>query len=74
MVIAERIQESIEKLPLPLQWEVFDFVQYLLSKREHEAALQTEPDWSRLSLALAMRGMEDEDAPAYTPADVNVVF
>jgi predicted RNase H-like HicB family nuclease len=30
--------------------------------------------WSDVSLATAMRGMEDEDGPVYTAADLKVVF
>ncbi|MBC7233841.1 MAG: DUF2281 domain-containing protein [Chloroflexi bacterium] len=30
--------------------------------------------WSELSLASAMRGMEDEETPVYTMADLKVVF
>ena len=44
--------------------EVLDFVEYLVAKAEREAARQEERAWSDLSLAFAMRGMEDEDTPA----------
>ena len=74
MVVAERIHQSVQKLPESLQFEVFDFVEYLLSKQERETESPSEPDWSDLSLSLAMRGMEDEDTPLYTPADLKVVF
>ena len=59
MAIAEKIQHYLQKLPTAFQIEVLDFVEYLLAKAER----QDERDWSDLSLALAMRGMEDEDAP-----------
>jgi hypothetical protein len=74
MIVTERILQSVEKLPLPLQFEVFDFVEYLLSKQRQDDAPRDEPDWSSLSLSLAMRGMEDEEVPAYTMADLKVVF
>ncbi len=70
MVITEKIQERLQKLPASFQAEVLDFVEYLLAKmssRQGEA-------WSELSLASAMRGMEDEAAPLYTTADLKVVF
>lgn len=70
MTISERIQQRVQKLPASFQAEVLDFVEYLLAKvRERE-----EGDWSDLSLAFAMRGMEDEDTPRYTTADLKVVF
>ena len=70
MAVAEQIQHSIQKLPASFQSEVLDFVEYLLAKAER----QEERDWSNLSLALAMRGMEDEEASIYTPADLKIVF
>jgi hypothetical protein len=38
------------------------------------SANQDENTWPNLSLALAMRGMEDEDMPEYTLADVKEQF
>jgi len=37
---------------------------------EREAAQPEEMDWSPLSLAFAMRGMEDEDVPTYAVEDL----
>ena len=36
--------------------------------------LEDENAWLSLSLALAMRGMEDEDTPEYTVADLKEQF
>ncbi len=70
MAITEKIQQHVQKLPASFQAEVLDFVEYLLAKvRQRE-----EGDWSDLSLAFAMRGMEDETTPIYTTADLKVVF
>ena len=74
MVIAERIQQHIQKLPTSFQTEVLDFVEYLLAKADREMLRQEDKDWSSLSLAFAMRGMEDEKTPTYTAADLKVVF
>jgi len=74
MIVAERIHQYVQKLPEPLQAEVLDFVEYLLLKVERETAQQDELAWSNLSLSLAMRGMEDEDTPSYTIADMKEVF
>jgi len=74
MVVAERIQQYVQELPASLQVEMLDFAEYLLSKLERETAQPSELAWSDLSLTLAMRGMEDEDMPTYTTADLKVVF
>ncbi len=74
MLAVESIQQYVQQLPRPLQAEVLDFVEYLLSKVEREANQQDESDWPGLSLAYAMRGMEDEVTPTYTTADLKVAF
>jgi hypothetical protein len=53
---------------------VLDFVEYLLAKAEREAIRREERAWSDLSLSSAMRGMEDEDTPAYTLSDLKAEF
>ncbi len=65
MALVERIQQHVQRLPASFQAEVLDFVEYLLAKTEH----RENRDWSDLSLASAMHGMEDEDMPLYTLAD-----
>jgi len=74
MQVTEKIQKHVQKLPKTFQAEVLDFVEYLLSKSEREVTRKDELDWSTFSLASAMRGMEDEDIPTYTEADLKVVF
>jgi hypothetical protein len=74
MVLAEKIQQYVERLPAAFQTEVLDFVEYLLTKAEREAVRREERVWSGLSLSSAMRGMEDEDTPTYTLSDLKVEF
>jgi hypothetical protein len=74
MILSERIQQHVQKLPASFQAEVLNFVEYLAAKAEREAIQQERRDWSSLSLSSAMRGMEDEDTPLYTPSDLKVVF
>ncbi len=74
MLADERIRQYVQRLPQALQAEVLDFVEYLVAKVERETARHDDTDWTTLSLAYAMRGMEDEDDAIYTPADVKVVF
>ena len=74
MAIAERIHQYVQRLPARFQAEALDFVEYLLAKAEHGAARQEEREWSNLSLAFAMREMEEEDPLMYTPSDLRVTF
>jgi hypothetical protein len=74
MTLTDKIQASVQKLPTTYQAEVLDFVEYLLAKTTRDAREQEESLWSDLSLTLAMRGMEDEDIPQYTKADLKVIF
>ena len=69
MVMNQKIQNYIEKLPASYQEEVIDFLAYLLAKVERQEARE----WSKMSLASAMRGMEDEPAE-YTLDDLKVVY
>jgi len=70
MAISDQIQRTVQTLPIAVQAEVLDFVQYLASKN----ARREERDWSELSLAWAMRGMEQEDVPGYIMEDLRTVF
>ena len=74
MLVTRKIHENVQKLPVPFQAEVLDFVEYLLIKSEREVAKESELNWSNFSLASAMRGMEDENTPPYTMDDLKVVF
>lgn len=69
MVMDQRIQNYIENLPPSYLKEVVDFLAYLLAKAEREQ----DKEWSKMSLAYAMRDMEDEPSE-YTIADLKVVY
>jgi len=69
MVMDQRIQNYIEKLPPSYQQELIDFLAYLLAKAEREQ----DKEWSNMSLAYAMRDMEDEPSE-YTLADLKVSY
>lgn len=73
MVMNQKIQDYIEKLPPSFQEEVLDFLEYLLVKAERESARREENEWSRMSLESAIRGMEDEP-DLYTIADLEVKY
>ena len=74
MNVTEKINERVQQLPERTQSEVLDFVEYLLAKAERQQARQAEQEWSRQSLSLAMRGMEDENGPEYTAEDLEERF
>ena len=74
MTITEKIQAGVQQLPTAYQAEVLDFVEYLLTKTTRGARDHEESRWSDVSLTFAMRGMEDEDAPQYTKADLKEIF
>jgi len=74
MLLTEKIQQYVQKLPASYQTEVLDYVEYLLTKAEHETGRCEEKAWSDLSLFFAMRGMENEDSLNYTTSDLKIVF
>ncbi|WP_041330158.1 DUF2281 domain-containing protein [Roseiflexus castenholzii] len=69
MTLDEKIYQYVRKLPYSFQEELFDFVQYLLTKAEQ----QEKQDWAFLSLSAAMREMEDEPE-LYSMSDIKVAF
>ena len=69
MLISQEIQSILEKLPPSYKEEVVDFLAYLLAKAEREE----NREWSNVSLAYAMRDMEDEPSE-YGVADLKVVY
>ena len=74
MAITDKIQEGVQQLPTALQAEVLDFVNFLLVKTKRGSQEDEEGLWSDVSLSSAMCGMEDEDWPQYTIADLKVRY
>jgi hypothetical protein len=68
-VIVPAADSAVVVLPLSFQQELLDFVDFLLLRADRQKARE----WSMLSLASAMRGMEAE-ASFYTLEDLKVVF
>lgn len=60
MSTAEKIFERSQTLPAELQEQVLNFVESLAQSQD-----QLHEDWSSLSLASALRGMEQEQWPPY---------
>ncbi len=63
MTTAQAIVQHIEVLPEDALREVLDFVEFLMMKGRATATSKPYEEWSRFSLASAMRGMETEDSP-----------
>jgi hypothetical protein len=74
MNVAEKIDKQVRRLPEQTQAEVLDFVEYLLTKTEQKPVRDEEQEWTRMSLASAMRGLEEESEPEYTEADLEERF
>jgi hypothetical protein len=74
MMVAEKIYETVQKLPERVQVQVLDFIEYLLIKAQQDATPEDQSIWASMSLDLAMRGMENEDTPEYTRADLREEF
>ncbi len=67
MTTAERIHEQVQRLPEPLQVEALDFIEFLMQR---QSVRQEDLNWSHLSLATAMRDIEDENVPIYDESDL----
>jgi len=74
MSVAEKICKHIQDLPESLQAEVLDFVGYLEAKATRQGGVHDHIISSEISLALAMRGMEDEALPEYSRVDLKGEF
>lgn len=67
MTTAEKVHEQVQKLPEPLQVEALDFIEFLMQR---QSVRKEDLDWSHLSLAAAMRDIEDEAVPIYDESDL----
>jgi hypothetical protein len=70
----EKIFKYILDLPESLQAEVLDFVGFLETKATRQGRAHEHMTSSDISLALAMRSMEDEALPEYSKYDLKGEF
>lgn len=70
MTAEEQITDRLQRLPLPLQREVLDFIDFLVQRVAQHEAVHDEAEWEKFSLAQAMNGLESEDSPEYGEADL----
>jgi len=73
MTVAEKIIHHVKKMPEPERIEVLDFIEYLVTKARRRRVREEEERWSELSLANAVRGMEEEPSD-YDANDLQEVF
>ena len=69
MNITAKLLENINKLPESKQLELADFIERLTQTADDEEGL----NWSDLSVASAIRGMENEEFP-YTIDDLKETY
>ncbi len=70
MIVAEKINSKLQKLPTLYQQEVLHFIEFLSQKAMLGEAETEEKLWADFSLAQAMNGLENDDTPEYTEADL----
>lgn len=70
MVVTEQINSKLQSLPTLYQQEVLHFVEFLSQKAQRGETEIEEKVWADFSLTQAMRGLEDDDTPEYTEADL----
>ncbi len=68
--IFERIIKGLQTFPYQMQVEVLDFIGYLKNKLAIEQVRMEEIEWSHLSLANAVKDIEDEKEEEYSEADL----
>ncbi|MCB9512147.1 MAG: DUF2281 domain-containing protein [Deferribacteres bacterium] len=70
MTTVDRISQQVNQLPQSFQREVLDFIEFLIVKSRHKLDRDEDSEWSSMSLASAMRDMDDEAYPVYDEADL----
>ena len=70
MIAAEQINSKLQRLPTLYQQEVLHFIEFLSQKAKRRESETEEKLWADFSLTQAMLGLEDDDTPEYTEADL----
>ena len=70
MIISKEINQKVEKLPISIQLEVLNFVEFVAQKAEKINVAEEREQWMEFSLSQAMKGLEDEEIPEYTDDDL----
>lgn len=70
MIVREKINKTVEKLPISVQLEVLNFVEFVAQKAEQQGLEKESEQWTEFSLNQAMKGLENEEISEYTEADL----
>jgi hypothetical protein len=70
MTAMEQITDRLKLLPQPLQRVVLDFIDFLAQRVAQREGASDDVEWPKFSLAQAMNGLENEDLPEYSEADL----
>jgi hypothetical protein len=70
MNLQKQIADKIQSLPEDKQQEVLIFIEFLLQKNVQDDVKKEDEEWNYFSLNQAMTGLEKDDLPEYTMADL----
>jgi hypothetical protein len=74
MIVAEKITKRIASLPVSVQTEILNYVEFVARKSQIREDQSEDTNWSEFSLNQAMKGLENEDSPEYNEADLKEVW
>ena len=74
MIVSEKITKRIASLPVSVQTEILDYVEFVARKSKIREVQSENSSWSEFSLNQAMKGLENEDFPEYNEADLKEVW
>ena len=74
MPTIEKISEYLTHMPEPYQDEVLNYVEYLWSKLRDSSREQDDLSWQELSLASALRDMDESNEVTYSLDDLKEKF
>jgi hypothetical protein len=74
MIVAEKITKRIASLPVSVQTEILNYVEFVARKSQTREVQSENTNWSEFSLNQAMKGLENEDSLEYYEADLKEVW
>jgi hypothetical protein len=74
MIVAEKITKRIASLPVSVQTEILNYVEFVARKNQIREGQSEDTNWSEFSLNQAMKGLENEDSPEYNELDLKEVW
>jgi hypothetical protein len=74
MPTLERVSEYLSQMPAPYQAEVLHYVEFLWHKLQAQGREKDDLLWQELSLASALRDMDEVDEVTYTKDELKEKF